>query len=282
MNGLHGKTGTGDRDRKRWTSGVIISLLFHVLLFSLVLFVPDSMPTRRIGGMPVYEVNLVEMPTQKRSETASKASVETSGPEVSSSKASPAARRITPPAQEEKPVIIGKRVVERKKEEEKKIRKPPKPKVSPSKLIDGAVSRIEKKVKAKKSDHLAQALSKIEKKAREEGEGVPGRGGAEDGITIRMYQLAVEEQIKSNWSYPVALMDSKKLKNLEAIVLVKVRQDGTILKSWLTKRSASAIFDGSVLKAVERSDPLPPFPEGYKRSTDEIEIKFDLSELEEF
>jgi len=282
MNGLHGKTGTEDRDQQKWTRGVIISLLFHILLFSLVLFVPDSMPTRRIGGMPVYEVNLVEMPTQGRPAAATKASVETSGREVTSSKPAPEARRITPPPMEEKPVVIGKRVVERKKEEKKETQKPPKPQVSPSKLIDGAVAKIEKKVKAEKADHLTQALSKIETRARGAGEEVPGRGGAENGITIRMYQLAVEEQIKSNWSYPVALMDPKKLKDLEAIVLVKVREDGAIMKSWFKKRSASPIFDGSVLKAIERSDPLPPFPEGYKKSTDEIEIKFDLSELEEF
>ncbi len=300
MKGLHGKTGTGDQDGQRWTRGVVVSLLFHVLLFSLVLFVPESMPTRRIGGPAIYEVNLVEMPTAGRS-AGPQASVEKSGKEVSIPKAAPAARRISPPAREEKPVVIGKRVVERKKEEKQEPKKPPPPEVSPSKLIDGAISKIEKKVKTEKTDHLAKALSKVENKvkaektdhlakaisqietrAQGEGQGVSGEGGTESGITIRMYQLAVEEQIKSNWSYPVALMDAKKLKDLEAIVLVKVQQDGTIVKAWFKKRSASSIFDGSVLKAVERSDPLPPFPEGYTKSYDEIEIRFNLSELEEF
>ena len=281
MKGLHGKTGTGDQDGQRWTRGVVVSLLFHVLLFSLVLFVPESMPTRRIGGPAIYEVNLVEMPTAGRS-AGPQASVEKSGKEVSIPKAAPAARRISPPAREEKPVVIGKRVVERKKEEKQEPKKPPPPEVSPSKLIDGAISKIEKKVKTEKTDHLAKAISQIETRAQGEGQGVSGEGGTESGITIRMYQLAVEEQIKSNWSYPVALMDAKKLKDLEAIVLVKVQQDGTIVKAWFKKRSASSIFDGSVLKAVERSDPLPPFPEGYTKSYDEIEIRFNLSELEEF
>lgn len=281
MKGLHGKREIGDPDGQRWTRGVVVSVLFHILLFSLVLFVPESMPTRRISGSPIYEVNLVEMPSLSLP-AASKVSVEKSGREISSSKASAAAQRISPPAQEEKPVVIGKRVVERKKEAKKETRKAPQPKVSPSKLIDGAISKIEKKVKAKKPDHLAQAISRIETHVQSTDEEGSGRGGPADGITIRMYQLAVEEQIKSNWSYPVALMDSKKLKDLEAIVLVKVRQDGAIVKSWLTKRSASSIFDGSVLKAVERSDPLPPFPEGYMKSYDEIEIRFDLSELEDF
>jgi len=282
MKGSHGKTRIEDRNGQRWTRGVVVSMFFHVLLFSLVLFVPESMPTRRIGGAAIYEVNLVEMPTAGPSAGA-KVSVEKSGKELSIPKAAPAARQITPPlAQEEKPVVIGKRVVERKKEEKKEPVKERQPTVSPSKLIDGAISKIEKKVKTEKTDHLAQAISRIETSARGTDEKVSGGGGAETGITIRMYQLAVEEQIKSNWSYPVALMDAKKLKDLEAVVLVKVGQDGTIVKAWFKKRSASSIFDGSVLKAVERSDPLPPFPEGYTKSYDEIEIRFDLSELEEF
>ena len=154
--------------------------------------------------------------------------------------------------------------------------------MSPSRLIDRAVSKIEKKVKAKKNDHLAQAISKIQARAEGVAEKGSVRGNAESGITIRMYQMAVEEQIKSNWSYPVALISPKKLRELEAIVVIKVKENGTIMKSWFMERSSNSIFDGSVLKAIERSDPLPPFPEGYRKSYDEIEIRFNLSELEDF
>jgi len=47
------------------------------------------------------------------------------------------------------------------------------------------------------------------------------------------------------------------------------------------ERSGDTIFDQSVLKAVEKSDPLPPFPEGYIKSYDDIEITFNLKDLEE-
>jgi len=301
MKGLPGKTGMETRNGQRWTGGVVVSLFFHVLIFSLILFVPESMPTRRIGGPGVYEVNLVEMPTLGRPAAGPPAPVAKAEKEVSSPKPAPAARRIAPPPPpEEKAVVISKRVVERKQEEKKEAPKPPKPEVSPSKLIDGAIAKIEKKVKTEQTDHLANALSKVEGKvkaqntdhlaralsqiegrAQGEGQGSSGEGGTETGITMRMYQLAVEEQIKSNWSYPVALTDPKKRKDLQAIVIVKVQQDGTVLKSWFKERSASSIFDGSVLKAIERSDPLPPFPEGYKKTSEEFEIRFDLSEMEE-
>ena len=102
-----------------------------------------------------------------------------------------------------------------------------------------------------------------------------------EGIAIRIYQMEVEERIKSNWQYPVALTSPSKRKDLVATVVVKVRQDGTILKSWFIDRSRNAIFDASAIKAVERSNPLPPFPEGYNKRQDEMEIRFNLSELEE-
>ena len=62
--------------------------------------------------------------------------------------------------------------------------------------------------------------------------------------------------------------------------MVRVKNNGAILESWFRKRSSNVIFDQSVLKALERSDPLPPFPEHYRKTYDEIEINFNLRELE--
>lgn len=281
MEGLQVKTSPDELEEPRWSRVIILSLLFHIVIFSVILFVPDSMPTRRISGATIYEVNLVEMPGKSRS-IPPKSSNSKTGRAVTSSKQSTTAKRISRPSKKEKPVVIGKRVVKRKKEKRREVKKTKKPRVSPSRLIDRAVSKIEKKVKAKKNDHLAQAISKIQARAEGVAEKGAVRGNAEIGITIRMYQMAVEEQIKSNWSYPVALISPKKRRDLEAIVVVKVKENGTLMKSWFKERSSNSIFNGSVLKAIERSDPLPPFPEGYRKSYDEIEIRFNLSELEDF
>ena len=275
MEGFQVKTSSDELEEPRWSRVVILSLLFHLIIFSVILFVPDSIPTRRISGATIYEANLEEMPGKSSSIPSKRSNAKTSR-KVTSSKKSTTAKRISKPSKEEKPVVIGKRVVKRKKEEKKKVKKTRKPKVSPSRLIDRAVSKIEKKVKAEKNDHLAHAISKIETRAQGPAEKGSVRGNAQNGITIRMYQMAVEEQIKSNWSYPVALTSPKKLRELEAIVVIKVKENGTIMKSWFMERSSNSIFDGSVLKAIERSDPLPPFPEGYRKSYDEIEIRFNL------
>ena len=250
---------------------------------SLLLFVPDPSSTRKMSGPTVYEVNLVNLPAAKPKASAKSVQPERTAKKVSSSKKSVAAKRINTPQQKEKPVIIGKRTVERKKSAPKKKPKPKpkKPKVSPSKLIDQAVSKIKKNVRTQKKDqHLDRAISNIQNRVKKSE--TAGSGGASvEGISIRIYQMEVEERIKSNWQYPVALTSPSKRKDLVSTVVVKVRQDGTILKSWFIERSGNAIFDASVIKAVERSDPLPPFPDGYNKRQDEMEIRFNLSELEE-
>jgi len=62
-------------------------------------------------------------------------------------------------------------------------------------------------------------------------------------------------------------------------VLLAVKRDGTILKTRFEKRSADVLFDESVSKAIERSNPLPAFPEGYRMTHDELEIRFNLNDL---
>jgi len=169
--------------------------------------------------------------------------------------------------------VIAKRSMTQKSHKLKRRKK------SSSRLIDQAVAKIEKKVRAEKN-HVEQEMARLASRAKDRDvKQVLGRG-SENGITIRIYKMEVEDRVKSNWSYPVALVNSGSLEALEATVVIKVKSDGTILKSWFKRRSSDVIFNDSVMKAIDRSVPLPPFPEGYRKSYDEIEINFNLSELE--
>ena len=249
---------------------VVISFLFHLAVFSVILFVPESFPTRSFEGV-VYEVNLVEMPLGRDLKPQAPGPTRKEKKSATLIKKDRRAKRIQIVKKEKKPLVIAKRTVKKKTSIIKK------PKVSASELIARAISRIETKVKTADKSPIDRAISKLESKVREQGRSPSGGGRAGTGIAMRIYQAEVEERIKSNWSYPVALQSKR---DLEAIVVVMVKRDGAIVNIQLKKRSGSAIFDQSVLRAVERSGPLPPFPEGYRRSQDEIEIKFNLRELE--
>ncbi len=249
---------------------VALSILFHLAIFSAILFVPEHIPARSFEGV-VYEVSLVDMPAagDLKLEGASPARQKKGKAVV---KRDTQARRIKIVKKEEKPVVISKRTAKKKTTPKKK------PKVSPSHLIERAISRVERRVKSEEKTHVDKAISELESKVSDRpGSGFIGGGGV-SGIPIRIYQAEVEGWIKSNWSYPVALQS---IEDLEAVVVILVQRNGTILKTHIKKRSSNRIFDQSVMKAIERSDPLPPFPEGYRKSNEEIEISFNLKDLED-
>ena len=249
-----------------------LSLLFHLALFSIVLFVPETNSGIRPMGGIVYEVNLVAMPGQGAGKDR-KPAVKKQGKAQSIAKKDIKTRRIKPLEKKKKPLVIAKRTVE------KKTRKVKKPKTSPSKLIEKALSRIERKVKTEdKNSHVERAISKLEKETETAGAGGFGKagGGLAGGMPMEIYRMEAEGWIKSNWAYPVA-MDNEK--DLEAVVVVMVKRDGAVMKTRFEKRSANTLFDESVSKAIERSDPLPPFPEGYRKSYEEFVINFNLKDL---
>lgn len=260
---------------------LLLSIIFHVGIFFVTLLLPQSMPgAGRFQGI-VYEVDLVEMPagTGQRLKGTTPATAEK---EKSPLKEAEKAKRVSIPKKKEKPVVIAKQTVKKKKPPAKKKAE------STKDLIEKAISKIEKKVQSdtKERTHIDKAISKLEDKVAGEGQegegeatGRPGSPGGTigNGIHLRMYQMEVEIWIKSNWAYPVAL---QRPKNLEAIVVLRVKRDGSITRTDFKKRSSDTIFDQSVTKAIERSDPLPPLPEGYVKSYEELEITFNLKELE--
>ncbi|MBN2061258.1 MAG: TonB family protein, partial [Deltaproteobacteria bacterium] len=262
-----------------WSRMLVLSLFFHLSVFAVIMFVPGALPSGTTRGI-VYEVNLVEMPASGGSadQKGTSTTVEGKGMTIPEPKKDSPAKRIAVPTpkKEEKPLIVAKRTVTKESNPVKK----PEPKVSSSQLIDRAISNIEKKVKSKEGDHVDKAISALEKKAGSDGAfgagPSAGAGGSLTGLPIRLYQMEVEYWIKSKWSYPVSVESGKKL---EATVILDVKDDGSILDTRLTKKSGDSIFDQSVLKAIERSNPLPPFPEVIRKSHEEFEINFNLSEL---
>ncbi len=256
----------------RWGPVLILSVLFHLAVFSIFLFVPESFPHRRSFEGVVYEVNLVEMHggSVKKSGGTNSAKTKKPGPAI---KKNTPAKRIEAPKKTAKPLVIAKRTVRKKTTPVKK------PKKTASQMIDRAISKIERKVTSDNRSHVDRAISKLEKRvASGAGAGAgPSGGSPATGLPMQIYQMEVEGWIKSNWAYPVAMGDSK---DLEAVVILRVKADGTVLKTSFAKTSNNDIFDQSVIKAIERSDPLPPFPETYRKNYEEFEINFNLKDLE--
>lgn len=249
----------------KWGKMFMVSLVLHLLVFSTILFIPENIKTRKIQGT-VYEVKLVEMPRVKRPPVKTKARPKTVK-RLAPAKTAPS-KELTRLKSTAKTVVIAKRTAKAK------TKKLAPPEDSTKKHIDQALEKIKKKVEAGDKNSDAPALAKVPLPDELPGQ-ASSSGRAENGITIHLYRMEIYDLIKSNWSFP-ALDD----KNLAATIELTVKNNGTILKIQMTQSSGYERFDQSVLKAIKLSDPLPPFPEGYRKTHEEIEINFNLSELE--
>jgi len=270
---------------------MILSFVFHLAILFGSLFVSKSTIYYPALEEHVYHVELVAPPPPSTGGGLKGAGVSTgkgSSPIVKTGTRRLDAKK-KPPA-----TVVAKRV------SPKPLPQTSQKTASPSELIDGAISRVEREV-AQEGNQLEETISRIEKRLEidkkaqsgevaEKAQGdvplIPKRSGGGLGIGsssigkgIQLYQLQIETAIKENWSYPSALINAREGKIPEAVIELSLRSDGKILKVEFKKRSWDRLFNESVLKALERSDPLPKFPPGYKKSSEELEIRFSLKDL---
>lgn len=101
---------------------------------------------------------------------------------------------------------------------------------------------------------------------------IGGMKGEELSQALGLYRALLYERIESNWILPERLIPEKD--KLEAVVVVRARRDGTLLDIQFERKSGDSYFDDSVLKAILKSKPLPPFPDIYSPKEEEIVIRF--------
>jgi colicin import membrane protein len=82
-------------------------------------------------------------------------------------------------------------------------------------------------------------------------------------------------RIRQNWAFNERLANAEK--GIQARVLIKILQNGQIRDVWFETRSGNRYLDESALKAVKKSNPLPPLPKGYV--TYDVGLQFTPSGL---
>ena len=103
-----------------------------------------------------------------------------------------------------------------------------------------------------------------------------GQGSGTTSEAIGLYNLELYYKIRQNWSYnqSFAGVDGK----AEVRIVIKILQNGEIRDIWFETHSGNSHLDESALKAVKKSNPLPPLPAGY--TSYDIGLIFTPSGLE--
>ena len=267
-----------------------VSFIFHLVVIGALIFMPQlgAKPRFRSG---VVNVSLVSLPAGKPDSGPAAAPVNPVVPE----KKPPQKPAVKIP--EPKPVPVVKKPPETvslapKKAKPKKSLK--KESFDRSKVIDSAISRIEKKVEKTETDSVTSAIEQLKRKVAaseaqartgQEGKatgvsgagvagpaGGSGPGGARVQESIRIYQAEIQYQIQKNWAFSQQLAGDDT--ELEAVLAIKVLRNGEIEDIWFDKKSGNAYLDESAYRALVKSNPLPPLPNDYMRPDYKIGLRF--------
>jgi len=253
-----------------WYKMLIISFAIHVFVIA-AFSIPLKRSSKRFDALSSYSVNLVGELGGRGGSTGAGHAAEKALPE----KPVPAA----PARVVKKPAPIRKPVKEAVSLSKKKV-------AAREKTTKEELSRLDERIRdmKKKADYLDVSKTRTAGAGGKggTGAGAPGlpfgsEGGGKplDPVTQR-YILDIWDKVKSAWGVPG--MTYKK--DLETIVIIKIRKDGRIVDISVEKRSGNRIYDESILRVLRAVDPLPPIPASLNMDSMELGFRFlpgDLS-----
>jgi colicin import membrane protein len=285
-----------DREDKlsKW---LFFSLLLHGALIS-ALFVVPFLPSGNRPSYPVYTVDLVGGEKIGRNNLGTEL-IPPSVPKPSPKKT--AAEIPPPPVQEakqetkkEKPKPVEKEAPREEKvalkeatKKEPLKKEPSKDTKSESKNEEASLDRVRERLiqsaveRAKSRTEGAEKPSKGDVISSGEGEGEgaaalgPGGrgGGVVKGMEFIIYQNRMLSSIKDNWAW----VGQKS--NLRVVVHFSIKDNGEIAGLKIVQPSGDPSYDESVLRAVKKSSPLPPPPEGSRKDFADVELTFRPKDL---
>jgi len=98
---------------------------------------------------------------------------------------------------------------------------------------------------------------------------------ATDGVLastlFEQYQADVYRKIQQHWILP-PLQDWED--SLIAVVVMRVREDGSLADLFFEKKSPNTFFNQFVMNTVRQAAPMPPFPEKMSLSSMEFGLRF--------
>ena len=253
-----------------WYKMLIISFAIHVFVIA-AFSIPFKRSSKRFDALSSYSVNLVGELGGRGGSTGAGHAAEKALPE----KPVPA-----------KPARVVKKPAPIKKPAKEEVSLSKKKVAAREKTTKEELSRLDERIRdmKKKADYLDVSKTRTAGAGGNggTGAGAPGlpfgsEGGGKplDPVTQR-YILDIWDKVKSAWGVPG--MTYKK--DLETIVIIKIRKDGRIVDISVEKRSGNRIYDESILRVLRAVDPLPPIPASLNMDSMELGFRFlpgDLS-----
>lgn len=164
-----------------------------------------------------------------------------------------------------KELMVKKNEKPKRKEEKKPVEKPVPKKEATAEKVPEKESQQAVTQKDQDKQRIAEALSRLQKKVKEQDKIIRGAGegqGGGYGKTIELYKRLIGDTVGQNWVFNEIL--AKMDQNLKVQVLIKILQSGEIRDIIYIDRSGNRYLDESAKRALRKSNPLPALPMGQK------------------
>jgi len=278
--------------QEKLSKWLVYSLVLHGGLIAALFIVP-FLPARSAREYPVYTVDLVGgekigrtnlgtelTPAAAPKESPKKAEKEIPAPK---SKPEPKKEKVEKAKSIEKTAVIPEKATRKEtvKKETAIERKAEAKETAASldsvreRLIQAAVERAKNRTDSGQKASKGEVISS----GTGEGEGAAalGKGGRGGGVVKGMefviYQNRMLSTIKTNWVWV------GQRSNLRVVVRFNVKENGEIFGLKVVQASGNASYDESVIRAVNKSSPLPAPPEAVRNDFSEVELAFRPEDL---
>jgi colicin import membrane protein len=277
-----------DRQSRIVFWGVLISMISHGIVLGALTLMPDLTPSRKIP-YSVVNVRLVSAPAPKAAVQTGKApqrpaTAAKAAPEPTAGKKTVAAK---PSKKEPKKVVpIPKPDVKAEKEPIRSLKQKT---FKSSKVLENTLTKLKKEVDRSQPPSLEKALERLKEQVKEtepvpsvESSQAPGATGGVSAATtpseqeirdrIQIYNAEIAYQIRKNWVFSEQLAGNAK--DLETALGITILPDGRIDKIWFDAKSGNRYLDESAYRALMKSSPLPPLPEGVFDESYTVGLRF--------
>jgi len=265
--------GIASQVNENWKSAFIGAIGIHLALAVISIVAPNLWERSR-PMPPVYTVKLfetVDLPSPKQATPKKQAPSVKTKPKVKKKEAKVAPLPTKSKAKPKKAVSLH----------------PKKPKPKPvatkdtDKLLSKRLKSLEERVKEKESEaliknRLSAIRSNIEAKTKRTATAAAGAGSGQQNEVLRLYCTEIWARVRNHWVLPEQLLDKT---GLTSIVVVRIAQDGRVLKAEYEHESGHALFDQSAMRAVQKASPFPPLPRALRPGPLEIGIRFRPGEV---
>ena len=242
-------------------SMVLVSLLFHMLLLTLLFFAPSFPTSKRTFG-PVYNVALVSFPgavLEKRGESVGVKEL------MKTNRTGEVLKKSLAPA----PIVPIRSLETRKKQDADPKR---------DHDMEKVMEEIRKRAALPGASRQPQAKTAPEPPAAS---ALPGAAASQPGDAagndkMQIYYSVIWSRIKAKWALPQGMLHGD---GLEAVIHVTILRSGGTTAINFEKRSGNRYFDESALKAIQKALPFPPLPAEIGGGSLEVGIRFHSTDL---